>query len=161
MEEDFHNFRKRLEAQIRILNEVNVSKSNRQNILEYYNYIQARGLSLSRMFRSMITLRQFACKLDKQFSNVTEKEMQAYVALKREEGKKTSTIETNVKILKVFYKWLNGGEYPDCIKNIVCQKDKGKKLLRIKKFFPILSKKINFYHKKHPSPLKFIYIIFF
>ncbi len=128
MEEDFHNYKKRLEAQIRILNESDASKANRQKILEYYNYMQARGLSSARMFRSMITLRQFACRFNKQLGNVTEKEMQAYVASRREEGRKTSSIETDVKILKVFYKWINGGEYPACIKNIVYQKDKGKNL---------------------------------
>ena len=128
MEEDFHNYKKRLEARIRILNETGLAPANRQQILEYYNYIQARGLSQARMFRSIISLRQFACTLTKPFQEATEKEVQAYVASMREKGRMPATIATNVKILKVFYKWLNKGEYPACVKNIASQKDRGKKL---------------------------------
>ncbi len=128
MEEDFHNYGKRLEAQIRILNETKMALTNKEKILEYYNYMQARGLSQARMFRSIISLRQFACTLAKPFQGAREKEVQAYVASLRERGRKPATIATNVKILKVFYKWLNKGEYPACVKNIAYQKAKNKKL---------------------------------
>jgi len=128
MEQDFHNFKKRLEAQLRILNKTDMVPANRQKILEYYNFMQARGLSQARMFRSIISLRQFACTLGKPFLKAIEKEVQAYVASIREKGRKPATISTNVKILKVFYKWLNRGEYPDCVKNIAYQKDRVSKL---------------------------------
>lgn len=126
--EDFHGYKTRLEAQLRILNEAKILESNKKQIISYYHYIQARGLSLSRMFRSIISLRQWAEFLEKPFEKTCEKELQAYITLMREKNRTIATIETNIKILKVFYKWLNNGEYPKFIKNIAYQKDKGMKL---------------------------------
>lgn len=67
------------------------------------------------MVRQIQTLRLVAKQVNKPFQNLIAKDVERYLITLKERQLSLESIATEKRVLKVFFKWLNGGTYPDCV----------------------------------------------
>jgi len=122
------DYKKRLEQTLQRLNKSKISKKNKELILKYHSFDSSQGLSLPRLERKIEILRLIAEKYKIEFHKATRDEYEKMIC--EMNGKyKEGTIWTYKKILKVFHKWINGGEeYPACVKWFKFKESKNNKL---------------------------------
>ncbi|KXB05013.1 hypothetical protein AKJ50_01815 [candidate division MSBL1 archaeon SCGC-AAA382A13] len=114
----------------RIKNSESLNQEDRDLLHEYKRDLEVEGLSDSRIFKLLIHTRKYAEKLDgKSLADATEGDIKDLVAWVQKRNLADSTKRDYREILKRFYKWLNGGEYPEKVEWIsTTRKKKNKKL---------------------------------
>jgi len=118
-----------LDRELRKIRESGLLKADKETIFEYYQYCVSNELSVPRMARTVSILRFVFESIQKPILKASRKDMENYVFKMRQDEKTDSTIDTYKATLKVFYKWVNGGElYPDCVKWMKRSNSKGTKL---------------------------------
>lgn len=101
----------------KVRNSGKLSEKNKSLILGYHDHDVAIGLSLPRLTRKLISLRQVAERFGVEYDRVTKEDYERALSQMQRNGASLGTIWTDKKILKVFHKWINGGEtYPECVK---------------------------------------------
>ncbi|KXA94902.1 hypothetical protein AKJ36_02010 [candidate division MSBL1 archaeon SCGC-AAA259I07] len=114
----------------RIKNSESLIQEDRDLLHEYKRDLEIEGLSDSRIFKVLIHTRKYAERLDgKSLAEATEGDIKDLVAWVQKRDLADSTKRDYREILKRFYKWLNGGEYPEKVEWIsTTRKKKNKKL---------------------------------
>jgi len=106
---------------------VELLESNRELILEYKDFLLARGMSKARVCRYVRILCQFAQMTTKSFKELDKKDMIAVIG-EIESRKYTNwTKVTHKTMIKRFMTWLSGSEEPpESVKwiNLTCKKTK-------------------------------------
>ena len=70
MRKYIHPYERNVERELEKLEEIKISKRNKAIILRYYEAITSQGISLPRTGRVLITLRQTACFVKKDFDKI-------------------------------------------------------------------------------------------
>jgi len=109
----------RLESALKTLNESTISSTDKKDIIDFTNSMQALGIKKIRLVKNVIVLRFISQGNKKSFRQCTKEDCEKMVA--KIEGNKEYAPWTKADyktILKRFYKWLLGKDeyYPDCIK---------------------------------------------
>lgn len=97
----------------------NIRSENKEDILNFLKYLQAKGISQGRIVKCAYTLKPLAEMLNKPFREATKEDIIEVVSkLEGSEKYKERTKVDFKKILKQFYKWLKGNdeEYPPEVK---------------------------------------------
>ncbi len=94
-----------------------INSNSKSLILNYYRQCVMRDLSVPRMLKVVNVLKCVARFIKKDFAQAARTDFEDYILSLKARNLSPETIDSNKKILKVFYKWFNGGEsYPDCVK---------------------------------------------
>ncbi|KXA94404.1 hypothetical protein AKJ65_04500 [candidate division MSBL1 archaeon SCGC-AAA259E19] len=102
-----------LEKRIR---EAETSEPNRKLLQKFKRDLEVQDYSDGRIYKLLNYLKFTAEHIDDDFEKATEENIEDTVAW-FDQRKVADAIKRGTKIiLKMFYKWLNGGEYPDKVK---------------------------------------------
>jgi site-specific recombinase XerD len=115
---DLYNYSQRLNRKLEeIKNSKEISKHNKEKIIQFQRSCLANGLSKARMLRYLNDIPRVAKKLDKDFEKVNKTDIEKIMAEIETMDLAPATKTSYAVSLKKFYKWLNGGEeYPKCVK---------------------------------------------
>ncbi|MFH1696622.1 MAG: tyrosine-type recombinase/integrase [Candidatus Diapherotrites archaeon] len=129
MRKYLHDYDGMLEQEIARVKSAQISAKNRSLILKFYEYNLCRNISKARMIRHCTSLRLIAKRLKKDLNKLQRKDIEKLFLLMMKEKKSVASIETDKEILKCFFKWLNNGKQPACVKWFSCRGSKTEKKL--------------------------------
>lgn len=121
-----YNFDNEIEREIEKIQKSSICKLNKELILKFYNWILAEGLSKSRQYKYLFTLRKISEHKNKPFPEWDKEDIIEILAFLEKKGYKKETVNEYKKTLKKFFKWLNGEDWKP-LKLIKTKKDKDKK----------------------------------
>jgi len=102
-------------AEKRIEESDEISDSNRELLWDFKRDLELRNYSKGRIYKLISYMKLIAEHADFDLENATEENIKDVVAwLNRRDVSKVTKNDTRT-ILKMFYKWLNGGSYPDSV----------------------------------------------
>lgn len=112
-----NNFDKRLKKAKNNLEERgNIPEENKKKMLEFDRELELNDYSQARRYKYLTQLPKIAKELDIPFEEAKREEIEELILwLKRRDDINSTTKNDYKKLLKRFYKWLNGGGYPDCV----------------------------------------------
>ncbi len=120
MVRDIHNFKRNVERLLtNIQNDDEISKENKDYIINFYEESRARGLAYPSIIKYIYPIRDLGKKLnDKSFKDVEKRDLIKVVLDVEEREDWTAWTKKNYKLaLKVFFRWLRGikkkGVYPE------------------------------------------------
>jgi site-specific recombinase XerD len=114
---DVHKINRRLEQALEILERSEISKKNKEIILEFRDYAFSSGLTKTRILKYVNTLRKLAEWLIISFSEAKKEDIMRLVRQIEQKEYSDWTKHDYKVILKKFYKWLNGDEeYPEKVR---------------------------------------------
>jgi len=120
IQNDIYNFNRSFDSLLsRLDKDGDISKRNKELILEFKDHCLARGLSKARVIMYLKYLRYLARLLDKDFKSedrnreAQRKDIEKVMACIEKKRHAESTKTTFKKLLKAFYKWLYGLEKYD------------------------------------------------
>ncbi len=128
MKKYLHDFDRQLERQLALLESDQISPKNKETIRSFYNYKFSMGIGVPRLIRIIGTLRIAAVGIGKDFSEATRSDFERFVVSMRTRYASAQSIDTHINGIKNFYRWLNGGEYPECVKWMKESRKKSRKL---------------------------------
>ncbi len=114
---DLYNYKGKLKRKLSMIKGLkDISKDSKDKILKFQRDRIAEGIGHARILRYLDDLPKLARMLDKDFQDVTADDLRR-VLHELEEGDLAEASKTEFrKTIKVFYRWLNGGErYPECV----------------------------------------------
>ncbi|MFW6048502.1 MAG: tyrosine-type recombinase/integrase [Candidatus Natronoplasma sp.] len=100
----------------RLKNNDKVLEENKQKILDFDRYLRLNDYSANRRYKYLTRIQWFAEFLDKPFEETERREIEDMVFKVKDKDVAQATKNDYKVLLKRFYKWVNGGEYPECIK---------------------------------------------
>jgi len=114
---DIHKYKDRINSALKRVKQGNFLKSNKEDLLEFYNYLIAEGMSIGRTAKYLNHLLKITLWLDKSFKKVTKKDI---INLVRKIEMKDYSVHTKHDykvIIKRFFRWhRNSEEYPEEVK---------------------------------------------
>lgn len=125
------DYKKLLENSIRRLRQSELSGRNKEIILDFHDYCFSLGLSTRRVLKYLCCLPKLARWLDRDFDKATKRDIQRLMATIEKSDHACRTKYDLKKIVKRFYKWLEGEDeyYPRKVRWIKCTlKNAGKRL---------------------------------
>lgn len=114
---DLYNYKGKLKRKLSMIKGLkDISKDARGKILKFQRDRIAEGIGHARILRYLDDLPKLARLLDKDFEDVTADDLRRVLhEIEEQELAEASKTEFR-KTIKVFYRWLNGGErYPECV----------------------------------------------
>ena len=114
---DLYNYKGKLKRKLSMIKGLkDISKDSKDKILKFQRDRIAEGIGHARILRYLDDLPKLARMLDKDFQDVAADDLRR-VLHELEEGDLAEASKTEFrKTIKVFYRWLNGGErYPECV----------------------------------------------
>jgi len=124
---DIYNYAKHLEREICAIRESKVCTANKKKLIEYKDYLIARGLSLARTVKCIWTLRVLALLHGKPFETADKQDITRLVNLIEQKDLSAYSKHDYKLILKQFFKWLKDtDEYPELVKWIKVKKPKNR-----------------------------------
>jgi site-specific recombinase XerD/ribosomal protein L40E len=114
----------------KIREDAGVHSENKRLIIDFKRHLEATGdYSDNRIYKYMVHLRRMAEHIDVPFNKATKEDIDG-ILLWIHNRKLSPVTKSHYRImLKTFYKWLNGGEYPECVKHIKATEKKGNRKL--------------------------------
>ena len=114
---DIHNYKRQFERQLELIEEhKEISKENKQTIINFKNYLLSEGIGYAKIGRYLLDLRKYALMLKKSFSNVKESDLRAIVGEINQTNLSEETKKTFKVMLRKFYRFIRGvtkkGQYP-------------------------------------------------
>lgn len=112
MNHDVHNYERRFERQVSLLNEdKSVSEANKKLILKFCEFAFSQGISTGRVVRYLFDLRVLAGFLGKNFEDANKEDIQNLLAALEKSGRFARSTMRDLKLtLRKFYKWLRKTE---------------------------------------------------
>ncbi|MBS3782617.1 MAG: tyrosine-type recombinase/integrase, partial [Candidatus Thermoplasmatota archaeon] len=90
--------------------------ANKETLLEFDRELELNDYSKSRRYKYLAQLPKMTNDLDVPFEEATRDDIEELIiGLKRRDDINDTTKNDYKKLLKRFYKWVNDGEYPDCV----------------------------------------------
>jgi len=107
----------RLDSAFNTLRKSKINKYNKTKILEFDEFINAKGYSDSRRAKYLRYLRILAEQTNVNFNELTEKGVVSIVSKIKNKDWAEWTVCTTIVLLKTFMKWLTGKNkvYPECV----------------------------------------------
>ena len=115
MKSYIHDYERNLEREIINLKKSDVSTHNKKQIMQFYDYNYSMDISKPRLIRQIGILKMTALFIKKPFGKATVQDFQGLIAHLKNLDRSPETIYTYKATIKVFYKWLNNGSYPECV----------------------------------------------
>ncbi len=122
------NYERRLEREICFLDSKGISSKTKSLLLKFKDHNLMNGISLARVIRQLGSLRLLAIQSKKDLDALSREDIERFVLWMQAKKYALETVDTHKKIVKVFYRWLNAGEYPDCVKWLKATTQKSTKL---------------------------------
>lgn len=102
---------------------------NKETIEAYARYLVANDYSLSRIYKNLLYLPRMAEHIEVPFEKATKMDIE-YILLWINSLNSAANTKRDYKVLlKRFYRWLGGGEYPKCIKWVKTDTKKNREVL--------------------------------
>jgi integrase len=114
---DLYNYKGKLKRKLSMIKGLkDISKKAKDKILKFQRDRIAEGIGHARILRYLDDLPKLARLLDKDFEDVTADDLRRVLHEVEEEDLADASKTEFRKTIKVFYRWLNGGErYPECV----------------------------------------------
>ena len=126
---DIYHYRHLLEMETDRVRKSGICTSSKNLLLDYKDYLIARGLGLARTIKCLSTLRAIATMFPKRFDAATKKDIIGLINAIEARQLSEYTKHDYKLIFKQFFKWLKGtDEYPDLVKWIKVKKPKNRLL---------------------------------
>ena len=108
---DIHNYKQRIVVALRKLNKSDIPEKAKKDILDFYDYSLAKGISGPRIAKYIYNLVMAAELLGKSFTETDKKDMLKLVniIMRKDNWSEHTKHDFNV-VIKRFYKWLEGIE---------------------------------------------------
>jgi integrase/ribosomal protein L40E len=118
MKRHLYDYQETFERALRLVQTAPMHEGNRAEMLRFIDHVQAQGLSLPRIIRYTIVLRQAERLLNKLFKEASQDDIVRVVAGMERQGYSEATKANFKVIIKRFYKWLlgNESEYPALVR---------------------------------------------
>ncbi len=114
---DIHKFKHKLESELEKIKKSNdICDENRKIILDFHRDCVVNGLSIARIWKYLYHMRFIAMFFKKSFKEVNKEDVIRFIEYIEKKEYSLWTKHDNKIALKKFYKWLNGGEYPEVVK---------------------------------------------
>lgn len=110
------DYESRVEDVVRRIEEADISVQNRELLWKFKRDLEVRDYSKARIYKLLTCLKIIAEHIDYNFEGATEEDIKSTIAWVNRRDLSDATKTDYRIILKMFYKWLNGGEYPDKVK---------------------------------------------
>lgn len=111
---DFHTYGARINSALRIIENGNLTESNRADLLEFYEFLVANGLSRGRILKYLYHLLKIGAWLEKPFKEATKKDIIKLVQIIETQDYTAHTKHDYKIVVKRFYQWLrNSDDYPE------------------------------------------------
>jgi site-specific recombinase XerD len=107
-----YDFDKKLKYEIERIQNASFCEKNKTLILKFYKRLLADGISKSRIWRYLMSLRVIAEKHDKPFDEWIEEDFIDVLAELQNHNYTSETIKEYRKALRKFFKWLKGEDWP-------------------------------------------------
>jgi site-specific recombinase XerD len=133
-----HNVERRLKTALKHLEDVDITTKNKEDIKTFLTYIAAHGCQVARQCKYIYPLQNIAKWLNKDYMEVTKKDIEAIVKKIMENKDYTAwTKQDYMVVIKKFYKWLynhniedeDDWEIPTLVKFIKIRKPKESKTI--------------------------------
>lgn len=117
MKFDIHKFKHKLESELeKIKKSEDICDENKKIILDFYRGCVVQPLSIARTWKYLYHIQFIASFLRKSFKEVTKEDVIKFVEYIEKKDWSLWTKHDNKVALKKFYKWFNGGEYPETVR---------------------------------------------
>jgi len=112
-----NNFVRRIKRQKNNLEKNDdILEENKEKLLEFDRELELNDYSKARRYKYLSQLPKIASNLDIPFEEAEREDIEELIIwLKRRDDITSTTKNDYKKLLRRFYKWLNGGEYPECV----------------------------------------------
>jgi integrase/recombinase XerD len=114
----------------RLITHKDVSDRNRELILEFVQYAEAKGLSAHRILMYIKHMRLFAKYLKADFDKATRDDIEIAFSKLNSNGYSAWTLETYRRLVKAYWRWLykldKTDRLPDCVRWIECTRPPSK-----------------------------------
>lgn len=113
-----NSYDKRIERQKeRIKENEDILEENKSSILEFDRELELNDYSKARRYKFLSRLPKMAKEIDVPFEKAKRENIEKIILwIKRREDINSTTKNDYKVLLKRFYRWVGGGEYPECIK---------------------------------------------
>lgn len=128
MKKYIHNYNRHLERELTLLSQSEIPIQNKELILSFKDHNFVSGHSIPRLLRQCSVLRLVSKKINKPFNEMTSKDFEQFIVWMKKEDYKEESINTYKGIIKVFYKWINKGIYPENVSWIKPNRTNSRKL---------------------------------
>lgn len=112
---DFRQSEQRLKTLEKRIKCAEYSQENRDIILEYEADLFISGIKLITVLNNMSAMHGIAKVIDFDLKTATKTDIVRYVGQLEHSNYSQGTKTRNKQAIKRFYKWLNGGTYPECV----------------------------------------------
>lgn len=116
MKKYIHDYQRMLERETELIKSADIPSVNRELIFDYRLHADSENHSIPRILRVISILRLVSGIVKKPFTEVQRRDYELLFSLLRSQGKTQGTIDTYKNVLRVFHRWLNQGEFPECVK---------------------------------------------
>ncbi len=115
---DVHKTDSKMEKALETIEKSGISKSNKEIIMEFYEYSCTIGLGKQRILKYLYSLFKFSQWMEVPFDKAEKKDILKVVRKIEMKDYSEWTKKTYKIVIKRFYKWLNGNDeiYPDKVK---------------------------------------------
>jgi len=111
------------------LNNSNITKKNKEIVTEFLKFKESQNLSTNRLLRILASLKLFCYLTPRNFNELTQKDLQTIILKIIDRNCNDWTKVTDLKILKMFVKWINKKYGLDLNVNIINTKKPKNSLL--------------------------------
>ena len=114
---DIHNYKRQFERQLKLIDEnEDISKENKQTIIQFKNYLLSEGIGFAKIGRYLLDLKKYALILKKSFSDATEADTRKVIGELNQTNLSEETKKTFKIMLRKLYRFIRGitknGQYP-------------------------------------------------
>lgn len=111
---DIHGYGTRINSALQIIERNNPNEDNRADLLEFYEYLVASGLSRGRILKYLYHLQKMGGWLGKSFKDATKKDIIKLVQIIETQDYTPHTKHDYKIVVKRFYQWLRSSDgYPE------------------------------------------------
>lgn len=103
----------RMEAVVRRIEQADIREENRQLLWKYKRDLEVRDYSKARIYKLLTYLKIICEHIDYRLDEATEEDIKDTIAWVNQRDLADASKADYRITVKQFYKWLNGGEYPD------------------------------------------------
>ncbi len=119
--EQLFGLKNQLQSGINLIEKSNICEHNKELILKFKDYLINRQISILRVKKYLILIRQIALKIDKDLDKFTKDDVDSVMSRIRTEGYMPASINDFISVLKLFYRHQQGltdDEMPSICKHL-------------------------------------------
>ena len=113
--QDIYQYDQKLAAYTKKIKSGNLNAITKKQLLEYKEHLFIKGISKPRILKYLEVLSIVAAKIEKEFSDLTKKDVERFISYLQQKDYSPWTKQTYKVMLRRFMTWLNNGEMPETV----------------------------------------------